>query len=89
MTYNEMETLYDEYGYYKDLEPMVSKMGEMKVLEMVEHEDGSATLTFDFDADTAQFLINYAITDIINKQIAVEKVLSEPFEYDNAGGEQP
>lgn len=77
--------------WIKEQENMAKIVGEMTVTDMVEHEDGSATLTFDMDAETTTFLVNYAIVDIIKKQIALEKSeSSEPFEYDNGcDDEQP
>lgn len=47
----------------------------MKVTDYVEHEDGSATVTFETTQEETQFLIGYAITDILRKQ--VEKELNE------------
>ncbi len=37
------------------------------VKDIVEHEDGSATVTFDFDEKTSKTLIQYAIVDILTK----------------------
>lgn len=42
---------------------------EIKVSDIKEHEDGSATLIVDMDDDTKKLLINYAINDIIRKSL--------------------
>lgn len=39
----------------------------LSVKDIVEHEDGSATVTFDFDAETTKFLIEHAILDLLTK----------------------
>lgn len=40
---------------------------EMTVKDIVEHEDGSATVTFDFDEKASSALIKYALLDILTK----------------------
>jgi len=40
---------------------------EIKVQQVVEHEDGSATLMVDMDAETRDYMVNYALIDIIRK----------------------
>lgn len=42
---------------------------KIEVTEIKEHEDGSATLTFEMNEDTKKLLINYAIADIIRKSL--------------------
>ena len=44
-----------------------SKVIEMQVTDVVEHEDGSATVTFDFPQETLKWLLDYAIVDILTK----------------------
>jgi ribosome biogenesis SPOUT family RNA methylase Rps3 len=46
---------------------------EMTVKDIVEHEDGSATVTFDFDVETTKFLIQHALLDIIKKSVEATK----------------
>ena len=41
----------------------------MKVTNFVEHEDGSATVKFDTTPEETQFLVGYAILDILQKQM--------------------
>ena len=45
----------------------------MKVLKFDEQEDGSAILEIEITKEENQFYIEYAITDIIVKQIEREK----------------
>jgi len=45
----------------------------LQVKDIVEHEDGSATVTFDFDDETMKALIEYAILDIFTKTVAQYK----------------
>lgn len=39
----------------------------LSVTDLIEHEDGSATFTFDMDRKTTQFLVQYAILSILKK----------------------
>lgn len=48
----------------------------LSVRDIVEHEDGSATVTFDFDMETTKFLLGYAIEDILTKAVR-EKTVGE------------
>lgn len=48
---------------------------EMKVTEIVEHEDGSATVRFDIPGDGINALLQYALLDIITK--AAQKTIAE------------
>lgn len=45
----------------------------LNVKDIVEHEDGSATVTFYFDEKTTAALIEYAILDILRKAVAQDK----------------
>lgn len=45
----------------------------LDVTQVVEHEDGSATITFDMDDSSKHLLIQYAITDILKKAAAQTK----------------
>ena len=47
----------------------------MTVLEMVELENGNAEMKLDMDAEMMKFLINYAMLDIIEKNLATVKGL--------------
>lgn len=42
------------------------------VKDIVEHEDGSATITFDMDDQTRQALIQHALIDILTKAAEAE-----------------
>lgn len=44
----------------------------MTVTNIVEHEDGSATVTFDMDDQTRQALIQHALIDILTKAAEAE-----------------
>lgn len=50
---------------------------EIKVQQVVEHEDGSATLMVDMDAEARDFMVNYAIIDIIRKGLAEVEQLNK------------
>lgn len=39
----------------------------LTVKDIVEHEDGSATVIFDFNVEATKFLIEHAILDILTK----------------------
>jgi hypothetical protein len=41
----------------------------LTVEDIIEHSDGSATVTFVFDTETKEFLIQHAILDILKKAI--------------------
>jgi hypothetical protein len=41
----------------------------MELLEFKENEDGSATITLDLNKQECEMLIEYAVIDIIKKQI--------------------
>lgn len=41
----------------------------MKVLQIIEHDDGSATIEFDTTSEETKMLIEYALKDIITKQV--------------------
>ena len=45
----------------------------LSVKDILEHEDGSATVTFDFDTETTKALISYALTDILTKAVTEDK----------------
>ena len=45
----------------------------MKVLEINEQEDGSAILEVEITKEENRFYIEYAVTDILRKQIEREK----------------
>lgn len=49
----------------------------LSVVDIVENEDGSANVTFDFDEETKRFLIGYAITDILTKAAKNTKLETE------------
>lgn len=49
---------------------MVNKtIGEIDVVDYVEEEDGSATLTVELDDAAKKHLIEYAIVDLIKKAV--------------------
>jgi hypothetical protein len=50
---------------------------EIKVQQVVEHEDGSATLMIDMDAETRDYMVNYALIDIIRKGLAEVEQLNK------------
>ena len=41
----------------------------MKVIDVIENEDGSCTLELDLTKEEVKLLINYAIVDILKEQI--------------------
>lgn len=43
------------------------------VIEYVEHEDGGATLTFDFSPDEIKSIMTYAVTNMIRKGIQLKE----------------
>ena len=45
----------------------------MKVLDIIENEDGSATVTFEMIKEEHDLLIGYAIVDILKKEINKSK----------------
>lgn len=47
--------------------PKVSENFTLTVTDLIEHEDGSATVTFDMNSKATQSLIQYAILDILTK----------------------
>ena len=50
---------------------------EIKVQQVVEHEDGSATLMVDMDAETRDYMVNYALIDIIRKGLVEVETLNK------------
>ena len=48
-------------------------MIELSVKDIVEHEDGTATVTFDFNEETTKLLIQQAILDILTKMAEANK----------------
>jgi len=50
---------------------------KIKVQQVVEHEDGSATLMVDMDAETRDYMVNYALIDIIRKGLAEVEQLNK------------
>jgi len=45
----------------------------MKILSIIENKDRSATIDFEFQEDEVQFLLNYAINNILKEQIELLK----------------
>lgn len=41
----------------------------MEILEIIENDDGSCTMECEFRDDEVNFFINYAVVDILKKQI--------------------
>jgi hypothetical protein len=41
----------------------------MKVVETIEHEDGSATITFDLTEEEREFLLQYGLTELIKNGV--------------------
>lgn len=44
-------------------------MAELTIEKIVEHEDGSATVTLDINNEMLQSLIQYAVIDILTKSL--------------------
>ena len=64
--------------------------GEMKISNIQEREDGMVDMEVEFDEETRDFLISYAVNDILMKQFEQEGHTLEPYVYDNGYvGEQP
>jgi hypothetical protein len=42
---------------------------KIEVINLKEHEDGSATIEWDVDEEAKRFLIEYAIMDILTKEV--------------------
>jgi len=47
-------------------------MGELKVIDFEELEDGGANIKFEFDNETLSMLVQHALLDLIKKGIASE-----------------
>jgi len=50
---------------------------KLDIIEIKEFENGDAELICEMDEETKRFLLNYAIIDIIEKQLTREKKLWE------------
>ena len=48
-------------------------MTSLTIEKIVEHENGSATLTIDMDNEMLQSLIQYAVIDILKKEVEAEE----------------
>jgi len=44
-------------------------MTKLTIEEVIEHEDGSATLTIDIDNEMLQSLLQYAVLDMLTKTV--------------------
>ena len=65
----------------------------MKILDITENEDGTATLEVQFEPDEIGILLEYAVVDILKKQVqreaadALTKTAQENGEYDVCTGD--
>jgi hypothetical protein len=47
-------------------------MNKMKVLKVIDQEDGSAIVDLEMSSEESNFFLRYAILDILRKQIKIE-----------------
>ena len=66
-------------------------VGTIDIQDYIEHEDGSATLTFDCDAKTRELLVGLGLVSLLEKAINEEDgyAVSDPdqleFDFDDRG----
>jgi hypothetical protein len=48
-------------------------MSKLTIEDVVEHEDGSATLTIDMDNEMLQSLLQYAVINILTQAVEEDK----------------
>ena len=46
----------------------------MEIIELIEKEDGSAEIIASFTEEEVDFLVNYAVMDILRKELEKENV---------------
>jgi len=66
-------------------------VGTIDIRDVVEHEDGSATITFDCDIKTRELLVGLGLVSLLEKAINEEDgyAVSDPnqleFDFDDSG----